>query len=342
MPSQSQRSEIEQIRQTVQQFRRAQVYIAFAELGLGEAMERGSVQIDELAKEVHADESALQRFLDAAEAFKLVTPSDDERYSLTELGYDLYAPSSPNSMVNSLRLEGAFYRRWGRLTDAIRMGGRPEENRRQEDDPGWVRMFTMALYESSRESAQAVAQSISPVLKPRQGSDIRLLDLGGGHGGYSIALARERRDITATVFDMPKVIEVTDEIVTRAGMNDRVGTIAGDFHIDPIGSGYDAILLFGVLHGETPEGAKDLLSTIYSALEQDGLLLIRSRGRQSAAPQPGEREIFDLHMLLSTDGGRVQRAGDARSLVESHGFTLDTGLDVISPGTGQVLVFRKS
>jgi hypothetical protein len=35
-------------------------------------------------------------------------------------------------MVRSLRLEGAFYRRWERLADAVRTGQRPEEDRGDE------------------------------------------------------------------------------------------------------------------------------------------------------------------------------------------------------------------
>jgi SAM-dependent methyltransferase len=335
-------TEVERIRTNVHQFRNAQIYITFAELGIGNVLQHGPLTLDELADSINVDRVALKRFLDAAIAFDLIAVNDNDLYALTELGFDLYAPASPRSLANSLRLEGAFYRRWARLTQAIRIGGRPEENRRQEDDSGWVRMFTMALYENSREAATAVARTISHLLPSAEPGNLHVLDLGGGHGGYAIALARERSDVDATVFDMPAVVEVTREIIDSNGMSDRVKTIAGDFHFDPIGTDYDAILLFGVLHGETQEGASRLLGAIREALRPDGLLIIRSRGKPTSEPEPGEREIFDLHMLLSTEGGRVQRAADTRTVVEDHGFAIHTEQEISPPGTGHLLVFQRS
>jgi SAM-dependent methyltransferase len=341
MATDEHKSEIERIRSNVHRFREAQVYITFAELGIGEALQDSPLALADLASTNTVDEAALKRFMDAAIAFGLVKLSDGE-YSLTDLGFDMYAPDSPNSLVNSMKLEGAFYRRWGRLTQAVRIGGRPEENRRQEEDPGWVRMFTLALYENSRDIASGIARTISHLLPASDEGNLHVLDLGGGHGGYAIALARERDDVAVTVFDMPAVIEVTREIVDSNDISSRVKTIAGDFHIDPVGAGYDAIMLFGVLHGETTDGASRLLRTIGEALKPDGLLLIRSRSRAATEREPGEREIFDLHMLLSTEGGQVKRAADTRSVVEEHSFMLQSEVEIEPQGSGQVLVFRRT
>jgi SAM-dependent methyltransferase len=332
--------EVEHIRHTIQQFRRAQIYITFAELEIGAALEGGSMRLADLARALNVDESALQRFMDAAEAFSLIHTGEELGYELTPLGYDLYAPSSEHSLSNSFKLEGAFYQRWGRLAEAITSGDRPEANQAQEDDPGWVRMFTLALYENSRGAAASVANSISTLLPVSSEGRLSVLDLGGGHGGYSIALARVRAGIHATVFDLPSVIDVTREIIAQSGLSDRVKAVAGDFHVDPIGEDYDIILLFGVLHGETPDGVRDLLRTIHRALGPEGRLLIRARGGPSGTPEQGEREIFDLHMLLSTASGRVRRATDTQSLVEGAGFRFEEAIDIAAPGSGRVLVFR--
>jgi SAM-dependent methyltransferase len=332
---------VQSIRRTFRGFRHAQIYITFAELGIGPALDGRALTITDLAKQINADPAALRRFAEAAIAFGLMKEAGDATVELTSLGGELYAPSSENSAIHSFQLEGAFYRRWGRLTEAVQAGGRPEANRAQEDKPGWVRMFTMALYENSRKTADAVARTVSPSISFDESSRSRILDLGGGHGGYSIALATLRPDIDATVFDLPPVIEVTREIVARTLIGERVRTVAGDFHCDPLGGRYDVVLLFGVLHGETPEGAVTLLKAVHSALVPHGQLLIRSQGRPQGESETGEREIFDLHMLLSTEGGRVHRATDTRGLVVQHGFRLERELEVESPGRGQIMVFRK-
>lgn len=332
--------QVDEIRSDIRGFRRAQVYIAFAELELGHALQHGPLEIQQLADSINADPSGLRRFLDAAQAFDLVHIDSDGTVKLSELGWLMYSPSSEESVNAALKLEGAFFRRWGRLAEAVRMGGRPEANRAQEDDPGWVPMFTTALYENARSTARAVASTIEPLLPTPDGRSISVLDLGGGHGGYSIALAELREDIDATVFDLPPVIETTQRIVERSGQSERVSTVAGDFHTDSIGHAFDAILLFGVLHGETPENARRLLSTVRAALKHNGILFIRSQGNAHGESQQGERELFDLQMLLSTAGGQVRRSAGIRKLVSSQGFRLDQQLEIKTPGKGLVLAFR--
>jgi hypothetical protein len=119
-----------------------------------------------------------------------------------------------------------------------------------------------------------------------------------------------------------------------------VECVAGDFHRDAIGFGFDTVLLFGVLHGETPEGARKLLRTVCDSLSPDGLLVIRSQGRGQTESTTGERELMDLHMLLSTSGGQVQRAMDTQALVEQNRYEMVTVKDIPEPGSGRLLIFR--
>jgi SAM-dependent methyltransferase len=250
-------------------------------------------------------------------------------------------PGGSHSIANLLRLEGAFYQRWGRLDQAVRSGSRPAENRAQEDDPEWVRRFTLAVLDRARQSAPAVAEAIDVTLPPVGSRTIRLIDVGGGHGAYSLAVAERRPDVEATVFDLPAVIEVTREIISASNVSDRVRAIAGDYHEDRLGNDFDIVLLFGVLHGETPERAPLLIQSIHDVLKPGGLLLIRSHGRRIGGAEPGERELFDLHMLLSTDGGGVRRPIDTTRLVEEEGFRSEAPVDIPASGGGTLLVFRR-
>jgi SAM-dependent methyltransferase len=331
-----------QIRQTVSGYRLAQIYITFAELELGAALQDGPLSLEELANRVGADQRSLERFIEAAIAFGIVRRTDGEQLELTEPARQVLAPSGSHSISNLLKLDAAFYERWGRLAQAVRMGKRPPENRAQEDQPGWVRRFTLALFDNARQVAPAVAEAIATALPDPGDRPLRLIDIGGGHGAYSLSIAEKRPDINATVFDLPPVIEVTRDIVAKSNVRNRVETVAGDFHEDPLGENYDVALLFGVLHGETPENAPRLVRAIHRALRPGGLLLIRSHGRAQGTHEPGERELFDLHMLLSTEGGVVQRAMDTTALVEANGFRSEPAIDIPSPGSGSLLVFRRN
>lgn len=68
----------------------------------------------------------------------------------------------------------------------------------------------------------------------------RLLDLGGGHGLYSIAFAKKNEDIQAFVFDLPPVTEKTKQFIEKYNVS-NVNLIPGDFFKDEIGNNYDLI-----------------------------------------------------------------------------------------------------
>ena len=331
--------QIEEILAEVHGYRRGRVFTTFAELGIADELNKSLCDLNTLATRIDADTTALRRFLDAAVEFSLVEIDEDDDVRLTELGWRLYSPSSPDSRANTLRLEAAFFERWSRLATAVNTGKRPPENRQQEDDPAWVPMFTRALFERSRKTARAVAEALDALITELNESTVRVLDLGGGHGGYSIALARRHPQVSATVFDLPAVIETTSAIVQASDVADRVQAVPSDFHHDDIGSVWDIILLFGVLHGETPDGAHKLLRTISSSLPGHGKLLIRRQGRSNSSSEPGERELFDLHMLLSTEGGQVSRSSDTRALLAEHGFQLEKEIDIPAPASGAIDVY---
>jgi SAM-dependent methyltransferase len=332
-------TDAEAVLDAVQNYRRGRVYTAFAELAIGDTLDGGPKPLNELADAIAADADALRRFLEAASALGIVKIGEDQKITLTHLGWRLYAPTSPESMANALRLDAAFFERWSRLTEAVRSGKRPPSNLQQESDSTWVPMFTRALYERSRETAQAVARTLQPLLHEKGAKHARVLDLGGGHGGYSVALARLIPGLRATVFDLPPVIETTSTLIAESDVSEKVSTQGGDFHVDDLGENWDFILLFGVLHGETESGAEKLLAGVRQAMSSDGILLIRSQGRSTGAQTPGERELFDLHMLLSTEGGKVHRATDIDQLLSEHGFTLDQELRIHPPGAGTILVY---
>jgi hypothetical protein len=96
----------------------------------------------------------------------------------------------------------------------------------------------------------------------------RMLDLGGGHGLYAIALCQKNPHLEATVFDLPPVIDATSTFIARY-RTDRVTVLPGDFFCDPIGSGYDIIFSSSNPGGKVPA----LIPKIAAALNPGGLFI---------------------------------------------------------------------
>lgn len=326
-----------QIMTTLRAYRDASVLMTFAELGIGDILADGPRTADEVAAQAGTDAAATRRLLEAGVALGLLTREGDA-YANTQMAADVLTSDGAASMVNMVRRERAFYERWGRLTEAVVSGERPEANRRQEDAPTWVRDFTLALYDSARLAEPGVSGALAPLIEAID-HPVRLIDVGGGHGGYSIGLARRYPELEAVVFDLPPVIAVTRDIIAAAGVADRVSAVAGDFHKDPLGSDYDVALLFGVLVGEDEAGAQRLLRTVRDALRPGGYVVVRTHGG-GPAPDPAERALADLHMLLSTRAGGARGHADTEGWLQAAGFELQPTIPLPPPATGHLLVAR--
>jgi hypothetical protein len=237
-----------QLQEMARSYRQSQILLTCVELGVFDALAGRGSTATEVAAAVGADGRGVELLLDAAAALGLLEKRDS-RFSNTALTGTYLTLGGAGAMARSLRLESAFYRRWGCLADAVRTGQRPEENRRDEQPEEWVRNFIYALYDMARPIAPVIADALAlPEDRP-----LSVIDVGGGHGGYSIALARRYPLLTATVFELSRVVPVAREIITQAALTERVSMREGDFQHEELGRDYDVALVFGVLNGEPLE-----------------------------------------------------------------------------------------
>ena len=147
-----------------------------------------------------------------------------------------------------------------------------------------------------------------------------MVDIGGGHGAYAVALARRNPTLEAVVFDLRPVVEVAPAIVPLDDLAGRVLFRAGDFKIDDLGGGFDLALLFGVLVSETPADAVALLRKVHAALVPGGMVAIRGFYLNPDRSGPLEATLGDLHMLLSTDAGTAHTTDDVAAWLSAADF----------------------
>jgi SAM-dependent methyltransferase len=101
-----------------------------------------------------------------------------------------------------------------------------------------------------------------------------LLDLGGGHGFYSIALAQKYPTLQVRLFDLPQVIPLAEDFVRRFSLDQRIECRAGDFLLDDIGTGYDAILCANILHRDKRDR---VLPKVVKSLNPGGQIILKCR-----------------------------------------------------------------
>jgi SAM-dependent methyltransferase len=223
---------------------------------------------------------------------------------------------APGTMARGFQLQTAFYHRWGRLADAVRTGQRPAEDRRDEAAGDWARNFVYGLYDMARPVAPLIAEALAlPDDRP-----LRVIDVGGCHAAYSMALTRRHPLVTATVFELPAVVPHARAIIAQEGLADRVKVQEGDFQREDLGRGYDVALVFGVLNGEPPAGRPALIRKVYGCLNPGGRIVLRDFVLDDDRAGPPEAAIFALQMLLATESGGLDTRGDWAAWLAAAGF----------------------
>jgi spermidine synthase len=163
-----------------------------------------------------------------------------------------------------------------------------------------------------------MAPSIVAAIKP--GEARKLLDIGGGSGAYAQAFLEASPGLTATIFDLPLVINMARRRLASTGLLDRIQLVAGDFYKDKLPTGHDLALLSAIIHQNSPEQNVELYRKIFSALQPEGRLVIRDHVMSSDHTQPTSGALFAVNMLVGTAGGRTYSFEEIKSALESAGF----------------------
>jgi hypothetical protein len=131
----------------------------------------------------------------------------------------------------------------------------------------------------------------------------RLLDVGGGSAAFDIELCRLYPDLTATVYELPKVADIAAGKVQEAGLPQRIGTVSGDFFADaPLPGGHDTILLSMVLHDWAEDRCRAILQKCWAALPSGGQLIIAELLVNNGRTGPPAAALMSLNMLVETEG----------------------------------------
>jgi len=113
-----------------------------------------------------------------------------------------------------------------------------------------------------------------------------VLDVGGGTGSWSIALAEADPALTATVFELPEVAAVAEKRLRTSGYSTRIDVLAGELLTGDVPRGYSAFLLANLVHYFLPETNQAILRKVRAAAEPGARLLIADFWTDPTHTQP--------------------------------------------------------
>ncbi|MFM8552693.1 MAG: methyltransferase [Nitrospiraceae bacterium] len=268
----------------------------------------------EVAQLVGADGRALELLLNALVAMKVLT-KDGEQFANTGTARTYLVKSAPSYVGHLLLLHDAEWNNWGKLEDAVKTGRSPVSRHVFETNPELGANVLSVL--------DRIGQQSGPGLAKRLGLDgaKTLLDLGGGAGTNAIAFCTVYPNLTATVFDLPQTLTVTERAIKEAGLEGRIGLRSGDFNADPLGGPYDAILMSDILHYQGPDANAAVVKKTFGHLSPRGRLIIKDRFLEASRTGPAWVTAFAVHILVNTEQGRCYTTAEAIGWLEAAGFT---------------------
>ncbi len=282
------------------------VFAKLAELGKADAIQ--------IADSCNLDPRGARLLLDACVALELLV-KEGETYRNSQETAMFLVPGARGDLSGAIRYNRDVYNAWGQLKKMAQTG-KPVEKPEVHlgGDRERTRTFVMAMHGRAMGIGRAVVPQVD------LGGCEKLLDIGGGPGTYSVLLAKANPGVKCVVLDLPEIVNIADELIRGQGMQERVTTLAGDYHEAKFPGGNDAVILFGVLHQESPESIKDLLARVYDALVPGGRVYVLDMMTDDTRTRPAFSAMFAVNMALTTENGWVFSDRDMNGWLSEAGF----------------------
>jgi 2-polyprenyl-3-methyl-5-hydroxy-6-metoxy-1,4-benzoquinol methylase len=309
------------------------VVIAAVRSGMAARLAKGPATAGELAADLGLDPVPTRLLLDCLRSGGHVRCRAG-RYRLSRSARRWLDPASRLSVAGFVAATADYWDWWSGLDEVTRTGRPAGHHDAPPDDPYWRRYITGQL-DLARLSAGEVARKLRLPAGARS-----LLDIGGGHGWYSAQLCRRHPGLSATVLDLPGSAAIGREIIAAAGMSDRVRHREGDAITADLGSGYDGVLCFNLVHHLRPEQVVGLFTRIHGALAPGGSLTVMDAFAEPSRRASAAANFLGLFVYLSS-GAQVHTPTELRGWLAEAGFGAPRRIPILRiPGQAMYVVTK--
>ena len=297
---------------------RYQVLLAALDLGLFEFLNRkGPGNRNEIAEGIGINGVFSHDFLNVLVEAGLIT-LDGELYCNARAATDFLLRGNPFYQGDVVR-NVIRHSSWSNLSAALTRNEPAQGKGSSSTGPNTT--FISALGQRAlRGELQAVTRAISGWRGFRDAR--RILDVGGGHGLYTIALCQANPLLKGIVLDQASVVDSAPHYIAEHGLTDRITAVTGDICSDSIGSGYDIVLISHLLY-KFRKNLAPIFETVRASLNPRGLFV---SNHWFCAPgcATGESAVQGLSKALQSFSHPLCREEEFDRLFDEKGFSLVT------------------
>jgi len=313
------------------------VLLAALRLGLFAAIQEQPTSAAELAKRLQIDQRGTTLLLETLVTLGYVKKRREQCH-LTAMTRTWLTDAGKVNLTPFFLFWGAMVEKLTpALAEAIRTGSPPLNLYDWlATEPAVARNFQDGLAAMTRLALPDIVPSI-----PVPPTVTKLLDVGGGHAAYSIALCQKYPGLSAIIFDSAQALAMGRSNIANAGLGERVKTQEGNFLVDELGTGYDLILLFNIVHGFTAEQNMAILHKIKTALNPGGKVVILDQIAERI-PLPmlnAVGHLFSLSFFLMV-GGQLYTYAEMQRWLTATGFVKIKRPRIVKAGSPLVIAER--
>lgn len=289
-----------------------------------------------LAARMGCQSDRMGYLLDALTAMELAEKEGDRYRSTPQAAVYLRGDSS--YFIGDL-LDMEFSVQQGKSWEMLGPWLKGESN--QEDhhpqavfQPAFVRAMAQGVL-----SDNSVVQAVEMISHhPCFAGSRNVLDLGGGHGLFSLALQSIKPDLNITVFDLPQVKDVTNKYAQDFG--GEVGFQPGNFYEDELPCNQDIVLAFDILHPVPTAQKEEVFAKVHKSLKSGGYLFYKLWFLDETRTKPRRAALFSLKCKITNNNSHVYTCLEAQAMLEKIGFKVEDNLPV-GDNCSTILAARK-
>lgn len=280
----------------------ARVLMAATRLGVFEALGDEPLAASAVAASCGTDPLATDKLLFALATCGYVRQLPGG-YALTRRSRRWLRRSSRWSVADMVDLQYEGWELLGRSEEYVRTGTSVDLHETLEGE----------RWGAYQRGMRAMASALAPELALRTPVPRRarlMLDVGGSHGYYSVALCRRHRRLRSIVLDLPQAIEHAAPLLAAEGLGDRVVHQAGDALSAELGTErYDLVLIAQVMHHFTEAQNRELTRRVGRALRPGGVLAIVEEFRPPRARRTQQLGgLLEFYFALTSRSGTWSEA----------------------------------
>lgn len=276
----------------------ARALLVGTKLGVFEALGQNPLTAAEVAAKLGTERRATEKLLNALTGLGYLRAAADG-FVLSPGARRWLVSGSPRSLRDFILEQELLEWRWlEHLEDFVRTGQTVQAHGTLSSD-AWG-AYQRGMRSLAGLSAAEVARRV-PVPAGAQ----RMLDIGGSHGFYSVAICRRHPGLRSVVLDLPQAICHAAPLLAQEGMGDRVVHRAGDATTDDFGTAaFDLVFIANAVHHFDVPANRDLARRAGRALRPGGFFVILDFVRPRSPKDAGQAgTLNDLFFALTSASG---------------------------------------